>query len=121
MVEVLDMNIVERRAFWARIRDGESTEPAPDLPAAAAEAVELLDAVATWRSNAQSAADVMVDLLARTDRWMEEAHSAGAERDQAYQAIGRVRDLMDLWEMETFDPDGIDTVATVRKALDGNK
>lgn len=111
------MNIVERRAFWVRIRDGESTENAPDLIAVATELVDLLDAVSTWRSNANQAADAMVDLLGRVDRWMEEAHSAGAERDQAYQAIGRVRDLVDLWEMQG----DTETPMSIRNALDGKQ
>lgn len=115
------MNIIERRGFWARIRDGESTETAPDLVTVATEMVDMLDCVAAWKSNAESAVGVSVDLLGRIDRFAEDAHSAGADRDQALQAIGRVRDLMDLWEMEAIDKEGIDTVAMIRDALDGRQ
>lgn len=109
--------LATERARWVAIRDdGEDRRRH-----AAQDVIAMIDRVVDVVKQRDEAIAAQHDALQRLDQWAEEAHSAGAERDQAYQAIGRVRDLMDLWEMEVIDQEDIDNVAMVRNALDGRQ
>ncbi|OZD08508.1 hypothetical protein CH275_05000 [Rhodococcus sp. 06-235-1A] len=109
--------IATERARWVAIRDDEEDR----RRYAAQDVIAMIDRVVDVVKQRDDAIAAEHDALQRLDQWAEEAHSAAAERDQAFQALGRVRDLMDLWEMEAIDQDDRDTVALVRNALDGKQ
>lgn len=108
------VNLIERRQFWA---DVQQKSPASSLLAAysvATEVVGILDAAIASSQASDLAHERESAALRKIDRFAEDAHSAGAERDRAYQAIGRVRDLVDLWEMQGDN----ETAMLIRRALD---
>lgn len=109
--------LATERARWVAIRDdGEDRRRH-----AAHDVIAMIDRVVDVVKQRDKAIAAEHDALQRLDQWAQESHSAAAERDQAYQALGRVRDLMDLLAMAATEQEDVEIVAMVREALDGNK